>query len=203
MLKVGLTGGIGSGKTIVAQIFNAIDIPVFCADAEAKKAYADSRVREQIINIFGAEIYINHQTINRQLLASKIFADKSLLIKVNNIIHPLVHQQFTEWLTLQKSPYIIHEAAILIESGFYKMMDKIIIVNAMQDLRIARIMARDKQSPEKIMQRIKNQMSDEERNKYADFIINNNENIPLLPQILEINNKLKDLEKNMNEIDKL
>lgn len=191
MLKIGLTGGIGSGKTIVAQVFNTIGIPVFCADDEAKKLYADSRAHEQITNIFGNEIYFNNETINAQLLASKIFSDTSLLNKVNNIIHPLVYQQFDQWFILQKSPYIIFEAAILIESNFHKLMDKVIVVNAPQDLRITRIIARSKQSHDEIMQRIKNQMSDEERNKYADFIINNSENIPLLPQILEINDKLK------------
>ena len=191
MLKVGLTGGIGSGKTIVAQIFNTIDIPVFCADNEARKMYADSIVREQMTDIFGNEIYINNETINKQLLATKIFADTNLLNKVNNIIHPLVQQQFDKWFVLQKSPYIILEAAILIESEFHKLMDKIIVVNSSHDLRITRIMARDNKPHEEIIQRIKNQMSDEERDKYADFIINNNENIPLLPQVLEINDKLK------------
>jgi len=190
MLKVGLTGGIGSGKTIVAQIFNTIGIPVFCADDEAKKMYSDNRVREQIIDIFGNEIYINHETVNRQLLAAKIFANAQLLKKVNNIIHPLVHQRFCEWLGLQKSPYIILEAAILIESEFHNLMDKIIVVNSPHDLRITRIMARDKKPYDEIMQRIKNQISDAERNKYADYIINKGENIPLLPQVLEINDKI-------------
>ena len=186
MFKIGLTGGIGSGKTIVAQIFHIIGIPVFYADIEAKKMYADSKVREQIVNIFGENIYINNEILNKQLLAAKIFADKQLLIKVNNIIHPVVQQKFAEWLAVQKSPYVILEAAVLIESGFNKLMDKIIVVNASQDLRVARIVARDKQSPDIIMQRINNQMNTEERCKYADFIIDNNENVPLLPQILEI-----------------
>jgi dephospho-CoA kinase len=191
MLKVGLTGGIGSGKTIVAQVFNTIGIPVFCADIEAKKLYADSKTRNQIINIFGNEIYINNETVNSQLLAAKIFADQRLLNAVNNIIHPLVQQKFDEWFVVQKSPYVILEAAILIESGFHKLMDKIIVVNSPHDLRIARITARDKKPHDEIMQRIKNQMNDDERDKYADFIINNNENIPLLPQVLEINDKIK------------
>jgi len=191
MLKVGLTGGIGSGKSVVAQIFRTIDIPVFCADIEAKKLYADSGVRKKMTDIFGEQIYINNETVNKQLLATKIFADQHILNQVNNIIHPLVHQKFSDWLALQKSPYVILEAAILIESRFHELMDKIIVVNAPQELRMARIMARDKQSQDEIMQRIEKQMRDEERNKYANFIIDNNENVPLLPQILEINMPLQ------------
>ncbi|MDR3287199.1 MAG: dephospho-CoA kinase, partial [Prevotellaceae bacterium] len=150
MLKIGLTGGIGSGKTLVSKVFNTIGVPVFCADTEAKKIYADTEVRNQIIDIFGNQIYINDTDVDKQLLASKIFSDKKLLEKVNNIIHPAVHKHFETWLTQQKSPYIIHEAAILFESGFDKFMDKIIVVNAPQDLRIARVMARDKQSYQQI-----------------------------------------------------
>lgn len=191
MIKVGLTGGIGSGKTVVTQLFNTIGIPVFCADTEAKKAYADNNVKKQMVNIFGNEIYADSNKINSKLLASKIFCNKQLLTKVNSIIHPLVHQSFEKWLNLQNSHYIIHEAAILIESGFYRLMDKIIVVNSEQDLRVSRIMARDRQQPNEILNRIKNQLSDEERNKYADFIVDNNENVPLLPQILEIDKTLK------------
>ncbi|MDR3226204.1 MAG: dephospho-CoA kinase [Prevotellaceae bacterium] len=186
MLKIGLTGGIGSGKTLVSKVFNTIGVPVFCADTEAKKIYADIEVRNQIIDIFGKQIYISDTDIDKQLLASKIFNDKNLLEKVNNIIHPAVHKHFEKWLTQQKSPYIIHEAAILFESGFDKFMDKIIVVNAPQDLRIARVMARDNQSYQQIIKRMENQLTDEERNIRANFIIDNYMNIPLLPQILKI-----------------
>ncbi|MDR2291957.1 MAG: dephospho-CoA kinase [Prevotellaceae bacterium] len=193
MLKIGLTGGIGSGKTIVAQIFKNIGIPVFYADNEAKKAYGDDEVRKQIINIFGEKIYVNSTHIDKHLLASKIFNDKHLLEKVNNIIHPTVGKYFENWFAKQKSIYVIHEAAILFESRFDKFMDKIIVVNAPQDLRIMRIMNRDKQPYQKIMKRMENQMNDEQRNASADFIINNYMNIPLLPQILKIHETIVNL----------
>ncbi|MDR0420823.1 MAG: dephospho-CoA kinase [Prevotellaceae bacterium] len=190
MLKIGLTGGIGSGKTIVSQIFKTIGIPIFCADIEAKKTYSDSKIREQIINLFGEKIYMNNTDIDKQMLASKIFGDRQMLEKVNSIIHPAVHIYFEKWFAEQKSPYIIHEAAILLESGFAKFMDKIIVVNAPQNLRIKRIMARGGQSYQQIIKRMKNQMHDEERNAHADFIINNDENVPLLPQVLKIHEEL-------------
>ncbi|MDR1199950.1 MAG: dephospho-CoA kinase [Prevotellaceae bacterium] len=193
MLKIGLTGGIGSGKTTVSKIFKAIGIPVFCADCEAKKAYSDSKVREQIINILGKQIYISDTNIDRQLLASKIFGDRQLLEKVNGIIHPAVKRYFEEWLAEQKSPYIIHEAAILLESGFDRFMDKIIVVNAPQDLRMKRVMDRDMQSRRQIIKRMENQMSGEERNLHADFMINNDSDTPLLPQILKIHEKITEL----------
>jgi dephospho-CoA kinase len=193
MLKTGLTGGIGSGKTIVAQIFKNIGIPIFCADSEAKKVYADSEVREKIIEIFGSQIYIDQININKPLLASKIFGDKQLLEKVNSIIHPAVRKKFEIWLAQQKSPYIIHEAAILFESGFDKFMDKIIVVYAPQDLRIARVMARDRQSYQQVIRRMENQITDAERNVRADFIIDNHSNIPVLPQVLKIIETYKQL----------
>ncbi|MDR1553811.1 MAG: dephospho-CoA kinase [Prevotellaceae bacterium] len=193
MLKIGLTGGIGSGKTVVSQIFKNIGIPVFCADSEAKKTYCDDDVRKQIINIFGKQIYISDTCIDKQLLASKIFNDRQLLAKVNSIIHPAVRRHFENWLAKQKSAYIIHEAAILFESGFDKFMSKIIVVHAPQDLRITRVMERDKQTHQQVIKRMENQMSDEERNARADFIVDNYMNIPVLPQILKIHKKIIEL----------
>ncbi|MDR1984390.1 MAG: dephospho-CoA kinase [Prevotellaceae bacterium] len=190
MLKVGLTGGIGSGKTVVAKIFKTVGAPVFCADDEAKKLYSDNDVRKQIINIFGKQIYINDNDIDKQLLASKIFSNKQLLEKINSIIHPAVHKHFENWLAAQKSSYIIHEAAILFESGFDKFMDKIIVVDAPQDLRITRVMARNKESYQQVIKRMENQMNDEERNTRADFIIRNYVNTPVLPQVLKIHKNL-------------
>jgi dephospho-CoA kinase len=189
MLKIGLTGGIGSGKTTVSQIFKTIGVPVFCADDEAKKMYADSKVKKQIIEIFGEQIYVNND-IDKKLLASKIFNNKILLQKVNNIIHPAVHKHFESWIEKQKSIYIIHEAAILFESGFDKFMDKIITVTAPQDIRIQRVMNRDKNLYEQIIKRMENQWSDDECNARADFVIKNYMNIPLLPQVLEIHEKI-------------
>ncbi|MDR2064639.1 MAG: dephospho-CoA kinase [Prevotellaceae bacterium] len=193
MLKIGLTGGIGSGKTLVSLIFKNIGIPVFCADIEAKNTYFENEVRRQMINIFGKNIYIDETRIDKTLIASKIFNNKDLLEKVNSIIHPAVCKRFDNWLAKQKSAYIIHEAAILFESGFDKFMDKTVVVNAPQDLRIMRVMSRDNQSYQQIIKRMENQMNDDERNARADFIINNYMDIPILPQILKIHEAIKKL----------
>jgi len=193
MLKVGLTGGIGSGKTTVSLIFKTIGIPVFCADDEAKKMYANNEVQQQIIEIFGKQIYVNNE-VDKKLLATKIFNDKTLLNKVNNIIHPAVHKHFELWLKTQKSVYIIHEAAILFESGFDKFMDKTITVSAPQDVRIQRVIDRDSSSYEQVIKRMENQWSDEKCNAAADFVIKNYANIPILQQVLDIHEKIINLE---------
>jgi dephospho-CoA kinase len=193
MLKIGLTGGIGSGKTLVSLIFKNIGIPVFCADIEAKEAYYENETRKQIINLLGKNIYIDDTHIDKTLIASKIFNNKDILEKVNNIIHPAVCKRFDSWLAKQKSAYIIHEAAILFESGFDKFMDKTIAVSAPQDVRIMRVMLRDNQSYQQVIKRMENQMNDEERNARADFIVNNCMNIPVLPQILKIHEAIKQI----------
>jgi dephospho-CoA kinase len=190
MLKIGLTGGIGSGKTTVARVFETIGISVFNADNEAKKTYSDPNVRKQITKLFGENIYLNQSEIDKKLLASKIFSDKNLLSKVNEIIHPAVEKRFTAWISQQKSPYIIHEAAILFESGFDKLMDKNILVVAPQEIKLQRITERDKSSRQQILQRIQNQFSDEKLMQYADFIIDNDNKKALIPQILKIHEKI-------------
>ena len=191
MINVGLTGGIGSGKSFVAKIFNTMGIPVYNSDIEAKKLYLREDVRKTMIDFFGKDVYLNNGQINKVYLANVIFNNKEALNKVNSIIHPLVKQHFTDWLKKHKeAPYIIKEAAILFESGAYKDMHKTIAVVAPVDLRIKRVIERDKTDKEIILKKIENQLSDEELIRRTDFFIVNNETEALLPQINEIHKHL-------------
>ena len=192
MLKIGITGGIGSGKSTVCRVFSVMGIPVFEADKVARKLMdTDEEIHEKLVRLFGAAVYLPDQTVNRKYLAGIVFKDPSLLAKLNEIIHPVVRKTFFDWCERQKSPYIIHEAAILFESGFYKMMDKTITVVTSEDERIHRVMKRDGITMELVKERIKNQWSDEERMKLADFVIGNNDDQLIIPQIIEIDKKIK------------
>jgi len=191
MIKVGITGGIGSGKSTVCKVFRALGIPVFEADSIAKHLMnADPKIRMQLINVFGPSVYLSDHTIDRKFLAGIVFNDPFLLAQLNAIVHPAVQKAFDEWCSIQKTPYVLHEAAILFESGFYKMMDKTIAVVANEEERIERVMKRDKITKELVKQRIQNQLNDAERIKLADFVISNNDDELIIPQILEINKKI-------------
>ncbi len=192
MLKIGITGGIGSGKSTVCRVFSVMGIPVFEADKVARKLMdTDEEIHEKLVRLFGAAVYLPDQTVNRKYLAGIVFKDPSLLAQLNEIVHPVVRKTFFDWCERQKSPYIIHEAAILFESGFYKMMDKTITVATNEDERIQRVMKRDGTTMELVKERIKNQWSDEERIKLADFVIGNNDDQLIIPQIIEIDKKIK------------
>jgi dephospho-CoA kinase len=192
MIKVGITGGIGSGKSTACKVFRAMGIPVFEADSIAKQLMdTDPVVREQLIQLFGSSVYQPNQTIDRKYLAGIVFKDPSSLGKLNSIIHPAVRNAFEDWYEAQQSPYIIHEAAILFESGFYKMMDKTITVVTDEAERIERVMKRNAMTEEQIRLRIRNQWTDEQRIKLADFVIGNNENELIIPQIVEIDKKIR------------
>jgi len=192
MLKIGITGGIGSGKSTVCKVFSVLGIPVFEADRIAKKLMnTDQEMREKLVNLFGAAVYLPDQTIDRKYLAGIVFNDPSLLAQLNAIVHPVVRKTFFDWCDQQQSPYIIHEAAILFESGFYKMMDKTITVATSENERIQRVMKRDELTLELIKERIRNQWSDEERIKLADFVIRNNDDELIIPQIIEIDKKIR------------
>lgn len=192
MTKVGITGGIGSGKSTVCRVFSILGIPVFEADVVAKQLQStDAGIRSQLIALFGPAVYLPDMSIDRKYLASIVFNDPSLLLQLNAIIHPAVRKVFFEWCDRQQSPYVLLEAAILYESGFYKMMDKVIVVSTDQDQRIQRVMKRDGTTREQVLQRIGNQWTDEQRNKLADFVIHNNDNELIIPQIVEIDKKLR------------
>lgn len=192
MIKtVGITGGIGSGKSTVCEIFRILGIPVFEADKVARNLMNENSViRQNLVEWFGNEIYSGN-LLNRKLLAELIFNDNSLLTKVNSLVHPIVREEFEKWKNKQETVYAVYEAAILFESGFYKLMDFTILITAPEQIRINRVMKRDNLSPDQVVARIKNQWPDDEKRKLATtVIINDNKNL-IIPQIIEIDKKLK------------
>ncbi|QQX76670.1 MULTISPECIES: dephospho-CoA kinase [Aequorivita] len=191
MKIVGLTGGIGSGKTTVAKMFSELDVPVYIADVEAKKLTNTSKViRRKLIKLLGEEAY-SEDGLNRIYVANKIFNDKNLLNAVNEIIHPKVAAHFKKWVAKQNADYVIKEAAILFENGGYKDCDTVILVTAPKSVRIKRIMARDKASKSEIEQRINNQWSDAKKEKLADIIIENIDLSATKKRVAEIHKTLR------------
>jgi dephospho-CoA kinase len=189
MLKVGLTGNIGSGKTLVAGIFKTFTVPVFDADGEAKAILQSVEMLGKLRSLFG-EIIFENGAINRKVLAEIVFGDSEKLNQLNALIHPKVRERFDNWVHQhQRSPYIIYEAAILIETGFYKQLDRIIIVTADEELRINRVMQRDKVAREMVHRRMDRQWDETKKIPFADFIIQNNNN-RLIPQALNIHETL-------------
>ncbi len=192
MIKVGITGGIGSGKTTVCKVFELLGVPVYNADDEAKQILdSNEEVKEKILNIFGIELLNDKGKIDKKKLASFVFNNKEKLEKLNFLVHPAVRQHFENWLKQHSAKkYILKEAAILFESGAYKLVDKVIMVTAPLELKINRTMQRDKISREQVEQRINNQLSDEEKIKRSQFVIHNDEMQLLIPQILNIHRQL-------------
>jgi dephospho-CoA kinase len=191
-LAIGITGGIGSGKSTVCKIFKLLGVPVFEADVIAKSLInTNSEIRNGLVTLFGRNIYNTDNKVNRKMLANLIFSDDVLMEKVNQLIHPVVRKEFVHWQKLQNSIYIIHEAAILFESGFYKMMDYTILVSAPVEMRIERVTRRENIPAEQVQARIKKQWPDEEKRILTSIeLVNDNKNL-LIPQILEIDKKLK------------
>lgn len=170
---IGLTGGIGSGKTTIANEFLSLGIPVYIADDEARKLMQSTKVIDAIRSVFGAAIFEN-DILNREKLAGIVFSDPEKLEKLNAIVHPAVKKHFDEWLLNYKdAPFVIYEAAILFESGGYKKCDLIISVVAPLETRIQRVMDRDKTTREQVLKRINMQWNDEKRISKSDFVIKN------------------------------
>ena len=186
MLAIGLTGNIGSGKSLVARIFKTLGVPVFDADMEAKTILFSRDVSRKTVDIFGTKI-LTDNIIDKKKLANLVFTNKLSLQKLNNIIHPAVRDKFTDWSKSHSGkPYIIYEAAILFESGHYKNLDAVITVFADPELRIERVMQRDGVLREHVMERMKNQWPDEKKNTMADFVIFNNGKELLIPQVEKV-----------------
>jgi dephospho-CoA kinase len=187
MIKLGITGGIGSGKTVVCEILSLHGVPVYIADVESKILTDISPViRKKLIELFGEDIY-NGEYLNRSLLASYIFNDKDKLQAVNNIIHPEVYKHFGEWCASHsKKRLVAMESAILFESGFNKVVNKTIMVYAPLDIRVKRVMERDNIPEEKVLARIGSQMPDEKKAELSDFVIVNDDTKSLLVQVKEI-----------------
>ena len=200
MLKAGITGGIGSGKTTVCKMFEKLGIPVYYADDRAKYLMQHEHfLIDQIKKNFGEDVYVNG-TLDRKLLASKVFNDPARLALLNSLVHPAVYRDTERWMEDQKEkkvPYILKEAALLVETGGYKALDKLIVVTAPLNVRVARVTERDKTSEEEIMARVNNQLPEEEKVKLADFVVANNAGLlELEGQVLKIHQKM--IEENSN-----
>ncbi|MBA5628470.1 dephospho-CoA kinase [Moheibacter lacus] len=177
MKIVGLTGGIGSGKSTIAKWFLELGIPVYNADLEAKKLMNENeKIIAELTELFGEEVYQNG-IYNRKLVSSKVFQDKELLHQLNQIVHPEVFKHFQNWVENQASDFVVKEAAILFESGSYKDCDLVVSVVADEEIRIKRVLKRDEISEEQIRQRINNQWTDTQRIEKSDFVIENNSNL--------------------------
>jgi len=191
MKKVGLTGGIGSGKSFVAKIFESMDIPVYYADKEAKRLmWRDKGLKQKIKMLLGKRAYHVNGRLNRSYVSEKIFSDKKLIKKINGLVHPAVREDLTKWFSEQNSVYAIQEAALIFETGKYDFFDKIITVSADKELRIERVMKRDGVSRQSVVARMKNQLPQEFKIENSDFIIENNGDKSLLQQIHAIHQAL-------------
>ena len=189
-LRLGVTGGIGCGKTTVCRVFSVLGIPVFSADDEAKRIQdSDPDIQIKLNTVAGKDLYSSGK-LDRKELASLIFSNKDLLFEVNSIIHPAVFKSFTKWVARQDAPYSIMEAAILFESGAYRLMDRIVTVVTPLEERIERIVNGNMLTKEQIIARIRNQTDDEYRISKSDYVICNSENDMIIPAILGIHREM-------------
>jgi dephospho-CoA kinase len=191
-MVVGLTGGIGSGKSTVAKLFEVLRVPVYDTDTRAKQTYYKPEVKEKIISLLGEEAYSSEGKIDPVLISKKVFGEHALLQKLNSIIHPAVDADFRAFLNEHSGEgLIIKESALLFETGVYKKMDKNILITSPLELRVKRVQERDKAEASDIMKRIGHQMPDEEKIPISDFVIINDEKEAVIPQVLAIYEKLK------------
>lgn len=187
---VGLTGGIGSGKSTVANVFKELGIPVYDSDLEAKNLMVTNTLLiEKIKSLFGEEAYVNGN-LNRDYIASKVFLDKKLLNKLNTIVHPAVRKHFFEWTEEQEAPYVIQEAAIIFENKMQSNYDAIVLVVAPIKTRVQRVVSRDGSSEEEVLVRINNQLPDEDKIPESDFVIENIDLESTKKRVVDIHDKL-------------
>jgi dephospho-CoA kinase len=190
MLKIGLTGGIGSGKTTAAKLFELLNVPVYYADAAAKGLYSsDKELMHQIKTQFGQDIYTG-ETLNRQQLAAIVFNDPAQLERLNQLVHPLTIRDAEQWMQQQTAPYVIKEAALLFESGAASGLDYIIGVKAPVHIRMKRVMDRDQLSREEVMSRMQKQIDEDIKMRLCDFVLVNDEQVLLIPQVIELHQEL-------------
>jgi dephospho-CoA kinase len=192
MIKTGITGGIGSGKSVVCEIFRRLGVPIFNSDREARQLLEkDPAVLEAVKKNFGAGIYSSSGAPDRKRLATLVFSDEKKLHILNDILHPAVQNNFERWLSEnQNVPYILKEAAIIFETGTDRHLDAVIAVSAPEELRIKRVAERDGVSPEEVKKRMAHQWSDEQRTRRAAYVIYNDEKQPVIPQVLHIHELL-------------
>jgi dephospho-CoA kinase len=191
MLKIGITGNIGCGKTTVSKIFEILGIPVLYADDAAKNVMVnDPELIEGIKREFGTASYFDDGSLNRKHIAGIVFNDEKQLIKLNSLVHPAVFRAFDTWAAqITDAPYVMKEAALLFESDSYKMCDQTIMVTAPLELRISRVMQRDGLTREEILSRDARQFSEEKKIALADFVIRNDDSELLIPQVLALHEK--------------
>ncbi len=184
MRSIGITGGIGSGKSVVSHFLRILGFPVYDSDAEAKKLMnTHPKIRESLIGILGADIYTGDE-LNKAMLSRLIFTDPLLLQKINAIVHPVVRQDYKSWRLRQKTAFVFMESAILFESGFESSVDEVWAVTAPENIRIYRVMARNNCEEKEVRQRMSAQLDETEKCRKADRVILNDGKIPLIPQIL-------------------
>ena len=187
---IGLTGGIGSGKTTVANMFLELGVPIYIADVEAKKLMNRSKViKRKLTKLFGSDAYLDNK-LNKPFIAEKIFNTKELLEKMNAIVHPKVAAHFKRWVKKQTTPYVIKEAAILFENGSYLQCDAVILVVANEEDRIQRVVKRDNSSIQKVKAIIDNQWSDERKIVLSQFVIHNNTLLDTRNQVENVHKKI-------------
>ncbi len=190
MLRIGLTGGIGSGKSTVAQIFEVLGIPVYYADKEARRIMnADPELKKKIIKNFGEESY-TYGELNRGYISSVVFNDNGKLDLLNSLVHPETIKDSESWMTKQTTPYAIHEAALIFEAGVAERLDYVIGVSAPFPLRLKRAMERNNVPREEVINRMNKQIEEEIKMKLCDFVIINDEHEMVIPQVLKLHDKL-------------
>ena len=197
-IKVGLTGGIGSGKTTVARIFEVLGVPVYYADDAARRIMnEDEDLKQQIIRIFGGESYTNG-SLNRPYLASIVFQDKKKLAILNSLVHPATIRNSVQWMKQQTAPYAIREAALIFESGVQGQLDYVVGVSAPLELRLDRSMKRDNLTREQVLERMDRQINESIKMKLCDFVIVNDCRKAVIPQVLRLHEKLLALSRDVS-----
>lgn len=191
MLRIGITGGIGSGKSIASRLFHALGVPVYDADSRARWLMEnDAALREQLVAAFGAATYDSANRLNRAMLASAVFGHPERLAQLNALVHPHVGTDFEHWATTQRLAghhYVLKEAALLFEAGSYKQLDRIITVFAPLNVRLTRVLHRDPhRSTDDVQTIMSKQLSEEEKLQRADYVLHNDNVQPLLPQVLTL-----------------
>ena len=193
MIKIGVTGGIGSGKSIICSVLEHMGYPVFYSDIEAKKIInSNAEVKYQLIDLFGSQVFIDNQ-LNRTYLATILFSDSTLVEKMNAIVHPKVRQSFQEWALKQNSTIVFNEAAILFETGAFKNFEATLLVTAPLTIRLKRVISRDGSSEEEVMKRIAHQWPDEQKKDLATFTLVNDDNQSVLNQLDNILSEIQAL----------
>lgn len=191
-LLVGISGGIGAGKTLISKIFSLLNIPIYNADERAKWLMVyQQNLKNNIVKEFGEESYDKDGGLNRSYLANIVFSDAEKTTRINELVHPAVGEDFKQWADSQHTAYVLKEAALLFETDSYKSLDYTIHVTASESIRIDRVKSRDPQrSTEQIRQIIQKQFTEEEKNKLADFLVTNDGSILVIPQVIKIHEQL-------------